>query len=806
MRKIIVFLSAVVLMLAAHNADAQVVRQGQTVGLSSVTPDEDHAAMLDMRTRMDVIRQTENRPTVALVLSGGGAKGGAHIGVMKYLEEQGIPVDMVLGTSIGGLMGGLCAMGYNPVWMDSLMRSLDWGVIMSDKIPVTYLSYNERKYKEKYIFNVPFYYRQKDSDGSEGIFLGADSDAGASTIKENLMGSLPSAYITGHNVSNLINKVTVGYHDDMSFLDFPIPFVCVATDMLSYRAKIWHSGDITKALRSTMSIPGVFAPVKTDGMVLVDGGMRNNFPTDIAREAGADIIIGVDLSDRALGYDEVNNLGDLLNQTIDMLGRDAFETNVGIPDVFIKPDLTGYGMMSFDKQSVADIIDRGYQAAVNNADAIRRVKRMVGPATKTLRNKPAIDLGSNSIAIDRICFEGLSVKDEKYILKNMPFDVGPSISYDDIESAVAMVYATGAFRSVTYELRGMDEPFELVIKCEKGPINRLGGGLRFDSETTVSTIFNLGFNTNTVSGSAFDLTAKLGSNPYADLHYRLNSTGGATVNADALFGFTDAKMFNYGSVRPDFNVDFWRFRQRLYFSNVHWSRFDVKFGATNEFVKVMSLIGDASTLDAYKEDYPSVFIDARFDTTHDSYFPESGHEFGLKADWMFKNLYGDDVRVGVVQIDWKKIHKMGSRLSLIPYLNARGVLSYNEEGLDNEVPQFYTNLVGGSMAGRYLDQQMPFIGINYAMPVGRYAAVAREEMRLKLGASHYVSLMANCVAATDGFENREGMDSLFKNGLFHYGAGIEYAYDSIIGPMKLDVHWSDVTNSLGAYFSMGFDF
>lgn len=806
MRRFIAIISAMFLMLFANNAGAQVVKQGQTVGLSSVTPDVDHAAMLDMRTRMDVIRQTENRRTVALVLGGGGAKGGAHIGVMKYLEEQGIPIDMVLGTSIGGLMGGLCAMGYSPTWMDSLMRSLDWGVIMSDKIPVTSLSYNERLYKEKYIFSVPFYYKRDDSDEKEGIYLGADSEEGASTIKENLIGSLPSAYITGHNVSNLINKVTVGYHEDMSFLDFPIPFVCVATDMLSYRAKIWHSGDITTALRSTMSIPGVFAPVKTDGMVLVDGGMRNNFPADIAREAGADIVIGVDLSDRALGYDEVNNLGDLLNMTIAMLGRDAYEANVGIPDVFIKPDLTGYSMMSFDKQSVADIIDRGYQAAVNNADALRRVKRMVGPATKKLRNTPAIDIGSTAVAVDRICFEGLSVKDEKYILRNMPFDVGPAISYEDIESAVAMIYATGAFRSVTYELRGMDEPFELVIKCEKGPVNRLGGGVRFDSETTVSALFNLGFNTNSVSGSAFDVTTKVGSNPYADLHYRLNSTNGATVNADALFEYTDARMFNYGSSTPDFDVDFWRFRQRLYFSNVHWSRFDVKFGAQNEFMKIMSLIGEKPTMGAYSADLPSAFVDARYDTTHNSYFPESGHEFGFKASWSFTDLYEKGLQVGIVQMDWKKVQRVGSRVSLIPRFNARGLLVHKDGSWSGSVPAFYTNLIGGSMAGRYLDHQVPFVGINYATPVGRYAAVLRDDLRLKVGKAHYISVIANCVLAAEGFRFGGDESSFFKEGAFHYGAGLEYAYDSIIGPLKLDVHWSDINKKVGAYFSVGFDF
>ena len=274
----------------------------------SVDPVKDSIAVEQMRLRMDEIRKT--RPTVALVLSGGGAKGAAHVGVIRRIEELGIPVDMVLGTSMGGLIGALYSLGYTPAQMDTIISDIDWRWALSDKLSREFISYEDMKYKEKYMLSVPFYYEkdyfeakvQNDQRYSiphkqHGEFhIGADETSGLAMLKKNLLGSLPSGYIYGQNVNNLISSLTVGYQDSMDFKDLPKPFFCIAADMVSGKAKIWHSGKINQAMRSTMSIPGMFAPVRVDGMVLVDGGLRDNYPTALARKMGADIIIGVDLS------------------------------------------------------------------------------------------------------------------------------------------------------------------------------------------------------------------------------------------------------------------------------------------------------------------------------------------------------------------------------------------------------------------------------------------------------------------------------------------------------------------------------
>ena len=274
MKRLISLITVVVLLFSAMIS----------VSAQGVDPKADSLAIVSMRQRMAEIRK--HRPTVALVLSGGGAKGAAHIGVIDYIEKLGIPVDMVLGTSMGGLVGSLYSLGYTPQQMDSIIRSIDWHWAFSDEVSREYVSYSGMKYREKYLLSVPFYYekeyfKMKMEDESEmdqirrhdELHIGADFEDGPDFIKKNLLGSLPSAYIYGQNVSNLISSLTIGYQDSIDFKNLPKPFVCVATDMVSGKAKIWHSGKINTAMRSTMSIPGVFAPVRTDGMVLVDGGL-----------------------------------------------------------------------------------------------------------------------------------------------------------------------------------------------------------------------------------------------------------------------------------------------------------------------------------------------------------------------------------------------------------------------------------------------------------------------------------------------------------------------------------------------------
>ena len=773
----------------------------------SVDPVADSIAIAAMRYRMDRIRK--HRPTVALVLSGGGAKGAAHVGALKYLEEVGIPIDMVLGTSMGGLIGGLYSLGYSPTFLDSLLRSVDWTQIMSDKVPSELTSYQDRKYKEKYVLGIPFYYSKDglfnrrtedrtfpDADGS--LHLGANDELADKSLKENLFGSLPSGYIYGQNVSNVFSGLTVGYQDSIDFATLPIPFFCVAAELVTGKAKLWTSGKLNTALRSTMSIPGVFAPVRTDGMILVDGGIRNNFPTDVAKAMGADIVIGVELSGASSTYSDINNIADLASQIIDMMVHDSFVQTLSIPDVTIKPDLAGFTTLSFDPVSVDTIISRGYQASIAQADKIAEIKRRVGPETVEFNNSPAVDIGEIPIVLSGIQFEGATPAEINYLLKKIDIKVGDKVRKSDIEKAVATIYATRSFDYVNYEVYRDAADFILSIKCKKGPVHQAGIGVRFDSETMVSALVNVGLNVHKVEGASFDFTARIGANPYLDIHYLYKMAATPTLHIDLMNALSDVDLFSIGS-SPWLNMSYWRFSQKAYLSDINWRSANVQAGIRNDFFNVLSLLSmDYIPADydikSLTDDYLTVFCNLRKDSWDDGYFPTRGIKAGLSYDWLLGSLMGEVPQNHIFTADVSKVFSFGRSVAFIPSLYARC-------SLGDALPVAFMNVAGGSLAGRYIEQQVPFIGINYATPFESKMLLARADLRVRLSSNNYITLIANALKDSKSFDS-----DLLLTGNTAFGCALEWGYDSIGGPIKANIHWSNITHSVGAYLSLGFDF
>ena len=226
----------------------------------SVDPEGDSLAIVRVRAKMDSIRRTCHRPTVAVVLGGGGARGMAHLGVLRYLEEMGIPVDMVGGTSMGGLVSGLYSLGFGAEYLDSLVRAIDWTVMMSDKIPDSFQTYKVRRNKERFALTIPFHYDDEDMrsriDRQTRYNKNYEqSDTRTGDMSQEMMAKvgmgLPDGFLFGYNVRNTLSSVTVGYQDSVAFDELPVPFFCVATDMLSLNEKNWTAGSLVDAMRST---------------------------------------------------------------------------------------------------------------------------------------------------------------------------------------------------------------------------------------------------------------------------------------------------------------------------------------------------------------------------------------------------------------------------------------------------------------------------------------------------------------------------------------------------------------------------
>lgn len=301
--------------------------------------------LLMMMFSMLVQGQTDmQRPKIGLALGGGGAKGAAEIGALKVIEECGIPIDYIAGTSIGSIIGGLYSVGYRSSHLDSLFRSQEWLSLLTDrKTDLKNTPYSEED-GVTYIFGFPVS-RKKQKKGDPPL-IGA---------------------LNGDQITTMLEEMT-HRSGDILFDELPIPFRCVAVDINGPEEVVLSEGDLSKAMRASMAIPGAFKPVVWGDRTLVDGGMINNLPVDVVRAMGADIVIAIDLSNeqhesRDFSLKDIIGIGGLLDWAVSRPDWKKHNDNRADADVLITPNLEGYDVMSFGLESISDMIARGERAA-----------------------------------------------------------------------------------------------------------------------------------------------------------------------------------------------------------------------------------------------------------------------------------------------------------------------------------------------------------------------------------------------------------------------------------------------------------
>ena len=459
------------------------------------------------------------RKKVGVVLSGGGAKGVAHIGVLKVLEEAGIPIDYISGTSMGAIVGGLYAVGYNAKALDSLVRMQNWPFLLSDKV---------------YRFNQPF--TEKESNEKYLISLSFSQEKGL---------SVPAGFVSGQNIYNLFSELTIGFHDSIPFRDLPIPFACVSANMIDGKEVVMDKGILPLAMRASMAIPGVFAPVTIDSMVLVDGGISNNFPVDVAKNMGAEITIGVDLSTGLKDEKGLDNIMGIVDQLTAFMGMKSYENNKAMVDLYMNPDLKGFTAASFTAEAIDTMIQRGERVARANWDKIMALKKQIGlepdeDAAPHLENR---FLETDTLIIGKISIEGVKEKDEKWIQRQIGIKEFSVITMDDLHKAISFLYGTGAFANVNYALNG-DQIYDLTLRLKEKPASSLNLGFRFDSEEMASILLNTTLSHRALRGSRLSITGRLNKNPYVLVDYSFGSNMLRKLGVSYMFKYNDINLYD----------------------------------------------------------------------------------------------------------------------------------------------------------------------------------------------------------------------------------------------------------------------
>jgi len=384
--------------------------------------------------------EPEREIKVGLVLSGGGAKGFAHVAVLKKLEEAGVRVDYIAGTSMGAIIGGLYASGYNATELDSVLRVYDLNGLVSDDLPREVSSFYQKEHDGKYAISLPL-------------------------VKRKI--ELPSAVSTGQNAFNIFSQLTEHVHEVDDFSELSIPFFCIATNLETGEEVVMDKGFLPEAIRASGSFPGLLTPVTVNGEVLVDGGIVDNFPVEKMKEKGVDYIIGVNVSGGLKDIENLNSLPEILMQIAGFQMYSKWDDKIQMSDLYIRPELDDFTTFSFDQSE--EIIKRGELAMLKVMDTLEALaaRQKGGLPQRSIKSYP----GSDEFMIKEIVIKGNRNYTDKYCIKKLGLEKNEIIGRKDFIRGIDVLTATGNFESIFYKFTsvegGIKVEFEIIENKEE---------------------------------------------------------------------------------------------------------------------------------------------------------------------------------------------------------------------------------------------------------------------------------------------------------------------------------------------------
>jgi NTE family protein len=416
------------------------------------------------------------RPRIGLVLGAGGAKGLAHIPVLKLLDELDVPVDYIVGTSIGGIIGALYAMGHTGAEIEKITAGLNWDMLFRDLPPRSQRPYFNKKDDGKYQLDL---------------------------VWDDWFPSAPQGLIFGQNIFQMLSVLTFSYATERDFDRLPVPFRCVAVDLVTGNQVILGEGSLALALRATMAIPTVFSPVKWGDQLLVDGGLLNSLPVDVAREMGADIVIAVDLTTPLGGLESLDSANRILSQSILLVEHEHRRDNAADADMLIQPDMTGLGAMDFfSPEKRTEIKEQGEAAAQEAREELLRIKERYSLSREERSIREA---RKDLLTIGELSVMGNERLSQEFILSQLDMLSGEQVSVEKINQKVQALYALGYFEQIHYEINQLfGEEIAIMLIVREHPSGKLRLGIRYDNLHKLVGIAGLDFANVLIAGLRFE--------------------------------------------------------------------------------------------------------------------------------------------------------------------------------------------------------------------------------------------------------------------------------------------------------------
>ncbi len=701
-------------------------------------------------------QENTDLPRVGLVLSGGGAKGFAHLGVIKVLVEEGIPIDYIGGTSMGSIVGGLLASGMPVDSIIKVVENQDWSYVLSDDIRREDLSITEKKERDQFILSLPL--------SKKGI-------------------RLPEGIIRGQHVENLFHMLNAPVYNITDFYKLPLPYLCVALDIDHNKEKVFHSGDISDAMRASMSIPTAFEPMVIDGTRYVDGGLVDNFPVQHVIDMGADIIIGVDVGHSKSTSEKKKDMLSVMEDAVFYYSTIVRQENLKKVNIYINPDLHGLGVSSFNDAD--SLIKYGEVAAREALPQIRHLADSLHRLGKYFvqPKRPRHD----SLFVKSIRLIGLDKIPPNLITGSITFNALEWVTPEECRKSAENLYATNYFDKVVFDLEPDGDGVRVNFRIREKKEGKLNVGLYYDTDFKTTISLNATFLNALIKGSKFSATVNIGKNPGADILYFLDKGRKPAPGIELRTHLLEA--YDYDEERNrTIAYSYFVNLIRLYFQSRINNKWLLQAGGEMNHTTLSSKISEVhfgSIRDNFYGGYVRLFYDSRDRPV----FPTHGSYLNTDMQYFSKPNYHP---VGYMSLDYRVVHPISKHFSLVHQVFG-GVVS------GDTIPYQYNFWLGGQTHTTLMGN-VSYTGYKFLEKGADALLFYHLDIQYNFLNNMFFILNANFGT------NSDNMQDLFRDFNVISGIGASAGILTKIGPLKGSLSWSPERKGVVGYFQLGYTF
>ncbi len=728
---------------------------------------------------------TDPKPKIGLVLSGGGAKGMAHIGALKVIEEAGVKIDFIGGTSMGAIVGGLYASGYSAAELDSILRSTDFNQIIQDNFPRGNKTFYDKEDAERYALSLPF---------------------------DNFKITFPKGISSGQNIYNELVKLMYHVRDLEDFNRLPIPFFCMATDVVNGSEVLINKGYLPEAVLASGAFPSLFEPAELDGRTLIDGGVLNNYPVEEIRAMGAEIVIGVDVQHSLRDKEALKSASDILLQINNYRTVSAMVEKAALTDIYIKPDMQDYSVIDFNQ--IDTILSLGENAARGKWEELLAIS-----GKEYIADRPKVKV-KDSVHISRLEVEGNQNYTRGYVKGKLRFDPDEIISFDKLNQGVNNLAATGNFISVRYELTSEGKGDKLRVILRENPNKTLLRlGVHYDDLYKTAALINVTRKNLLLKDDVASFDFMLGDNIRYNFQYYVDKGSywsyGISSRLDEFKQEINVEDFRSnlniqsGPAVNEINLDVADVTNQIYIQTALREEFALRLGLEHKFISYSTrtlseitdppvLPGSSSEVRTFfeKSHYFSTFGGLVLDTYNDRYFPTKGLYFN--GDFHLY-LLSSDFSDNFSEFSVAKA-RMGAAFQLLENLSfnleTEGGFKLGQSGVTT------FDFVLGGFGNDFINNFISFQGYDFLSLPGNSYVKAYGRFDLEFVPKNHFTFSANIANVED---------DLFRTGEWFTapdftGYAIGYGWESFIGPVQVVYSWTPELKDGNFYFSIGYWF